>query len=269
MPRNPHLSSPSNLSKRLSPYPNTLRYNDSFRLILSAFNDTFHLHLRPNDHLIHPAARVHYYTTTSDGREVLSHTQPLLRESVKAYLGEVIAPYHSPARMREDAAGVVPQLHPATLGWARIMVHKQGDADNGLAPVYEGAFSVKGVTHHIMTKENYLRNKLALDPELSDDVEITDSSLVIWRESDVMLPEEEHFAKTGIRNPSGTIVPPQSCGHDRLEYNNPAQHPLLTPSLPTSWTDRLPIPFMNDTMYRRDDVQTGNGGMNTKYAYFK
>ncbi|KAF8895037.1 Metallo-peptidase family M12-domain-containing protein [Gymnopilus junonius] len=266
LPRNPRLSSPSALSKRLSPHPNTLRYNDSFRLILSAFNETFHLHLRPNDHLIHPAARIHYYTTTPDGHQVLSYTRPLLRESVKAYLGEVIAPHHSPARMREDAASVVPQPHPATLGWARIMVHKQGNADNGLAPVYEGAFSAKGVIYHIMTKENYLRNKLALDPSLSDDVEVMDSSLVIWRESDVMSPEEEHFAKTGIRKLSGTIVPPQSCGHDRLEYNDLAQHPLLKPSLPTSWTDRLLIPFMNDTMYRRDDVQTGNGGMSTNFV---
>ncbi|PPQ90437.1 hypothetical protein CVT25_014955 [Psilocybe cyanescens] len=265
LPRHPHLPTQSNLSKRLSPHPNTLRYNDSFRLILSAYNETFHLHLRPNDHLIHSAARIHYYTTTSDGREVLSHTVPLLRESVKAYLGEVVAPYHSPTRMREDAARVVPQAHPADLGWARIMIHQQGDDDRRLAPLFEGAFSAHGVIYHIMTKENYLRNKLELDPQLSEPVDDTDANLVVWRESDVMTPEEEHLAKTGKLHPSEKIVTPLSCGHDRLDYNNPAQNPMLSSPPPLSWTDRLLVPFLNDTMYRRDDAPTGNGAMSSNF----
>ncbi|KAF8971590.1 zinc metalloprotease [Flammula alnicola] len=267
LPRNPYLLPPSNLSKRHPlPHPSTLRYNDSFRLILSAYNETFHLHLRPNDDLIHPAARIHYYKTLPDGRDVLSHTEPLLRESVKAYLGEVVAAYHSAARMREDAAAVIHHPHPADLGWARIMVHAQGDTERGINPIFEGAFSANGVIYHLMTKENYLRNKLELDPQLSEPVDDTDANLVIWRESDVMTPKEEHFAKTGVNFPSEKVIVPQTCGHDRLEYNNPAQNPMLTRLPVPTWTDHLLSPFLNETLYRRDDVQTGNGGMSTNFA---
>ena len=120
--------------------------------------------MRPNDHLIHPAARINYYTRLPDGREVLSHTKPLLRESVLAYWGEVIAECHSPARMLEDTAGVIPQSHPADLGWARLIVHHQGNVENGTPTIFEGTFSVNGEIYHVTTKENYLRNKHSFDP---------------------------------------------------------------------------------------------------------
>lgn len=243
-----------------------MRYDDSFRLILSAYNETFHLHLRPNDHLIHPAARISYYTTTSDGKEVLTHTKPLLRESVKAYLGEVIAADHSPARMREDAAGVIPKKHPEDLGWARILVHDQGNSNDGVPPVFEGAFSARGVIYHIMTKDNYLRNKQELDPLLTEPVDNTDASLVIWRESDVMTLKEEHFAKTGVMFPPEKVSTPQSCGHDRLDYNDPNQNPMLRTSVQPSWTNYLLNPLLNGSLYKRDDVPTGNGGMGSKFV---
>ncbi len=65
--------------------------------------------------------------TPADGT---TRTEPLLRESVKAYLGEVIDPQFSDVRLREDAAGVAYSAFPeAELGWARIMIHDQGDDD--------------------------------------------------------------------------------------------------------------------------------------------
>ena len=186
---------------------------------------------------------------------------------MRAYLGEVIAPYHSPERMREDAARVIPQPHPADLGWARIMVHEQGDASRGIAPVYEGAFSANGVIYHLMTKENYLRNKLDLDPSLDEVADVTDSGLVIWRETDVMSLKEETYARTGVHFPSEKVELPQSCGHDRLDFNHPSQNPMMRPQelAPSSWIEGLLSPFMNDTLYRRDDVGTGSSGnMGTK-----
>ena len=237
-----------------SPSPNSLLYDDSFRLILSAYNETFHLHLRPNDHLIHPAARINYYTKLPDGQEVLNRTEPLLRESVLAYLGEVIAEHRSPARMLEDTAGVIPRPHPADLGWARLIVHHQSSIEQGTPPIFEGAFSVNGVIYHITTKENYLRNKLSFDPP----VETIDNMLVIWRESDVMTPEEEYFFKTG-HHPEQVSVP-QSCGHDRLEYN---QNPML--SRPPPPLHRLLHPqLLNETIFRRDDSLPTNGASQSK-----
>jgi hypothetical protein len=258
LPRH-RISAKSEFNKRhSSPPSNSLLYDDSFRLILSVYNETFHLHMRPNDHLIHPAARINYYTRLPDGREILSRTKPLLRESVLAYWGEVIAEHHSPVRMLEDTAGVIPRPHPADLGWARLIVHDQGSIETGTPPVFEGAFSVNGVIYHVTTRENYLRNKLSFDPP----IEIINNMLVIWRESDVMTPEEEYFFKTG-RHPTEKVSVPQSCGHDRLEYN---QNPMLsTPSLASPLHRLLHPQFLNETIFRRDDSLPTTGASQSNF----
>lgn len=234
----------------------TLFHDDNFRLTISAFNETFHLHLRPNDHLIHPAARVTYYTTASDG-SVQKQTVPLLRETVKAYWGEVIAPHHSSTRMREDAARVVRDPHPAELGFARIVIHDEGNIDLGIAPEYEGAFSVHGEIYHITTKVNYLIRKHPLDPP-----PVEHGHMVIWRESDIMTPAEEH--SVGLDpSPMG-----QMCGYDRLSYNGPRENPVLQKSFQTSpgWVDPLWVILGDNELYARDDVAAGGTGMDTKYV---
>ncbi|GLB36615.1 putative zinc metalloprotease [Lyophyllum shimeji] len=253
-------------SKRLVPPAHTLRHDDTFRLTISAFDETYYLHLRPNDHLIHPAARVNYYSTTPNGESYLTHSEPLLRESVKAYWGEVIAAVHTDARLREDAAGAVPMPHPSELGWVRIIVHHHGDMERGIPPEFEGAFSVLGVVHHIMTKDNYLRTKHELDPDVSEPLGDVDGSLVIWRESDVMTAEEERVAKRDS-SPSEQPGSAHSCGHDRLPYNtDPLQNLFLQkPLVSESWFSNPLGLFQNDTKQRRDDVSSGNGGMGTNF----
>ncbi|ESK98122.1 zinc metalloprotease [Moniliophthora roreri MCA 2997] len=260
LPRKP--SSLSGLEARhASLKSGTLRYTDSFRLILSAFDDTFYLHLRPNDHLIHPAARITYHGPSG------THTKPLLRESVKAYWGEVIHESYTAERMREDTAGVVPRpnYEPGKeLGWARIIVWHQGDVDVGKSPVFEGAFEANGVIYHIMTRDNYLRTKQVLDPELVQSLG-GDDELVIWRDSDVM-SEEEFYGNM----PGESVVKAQSCGHDKLEWNvNPELNPVLQrqPSS-SSWFGFEDTTFNlgslgNLSLARRDDV-AGNG-MSTNF----
>ncbi|KAJ6626970.1 Metallo-peptidase family M12-domain-containing protein [Mycena sp. CBHHK59/15] len=260
LPRQQHSSPKSSpFSKRAPALPRStiLRYDDSFRLTIAAFGDTFHLHLRPNDHLIHPAARINYYTMNADGTAYVSRTKPLLRESVKAYWGEVIHADHSAARMRQDTAGVVPAPHPAELGWARIMVHHQGDIGQRIAPVFEGAFTANGVVHHVATKDNYLRHKRPLDPDVAQPLDDVDSALVIWRESDMMSTEEEHFAKTGERV---TAPPaPQTCGHDRLSFNtDPAENPILQKPLSSPWFEST-INLLGNFSKRDDVVGTQMG----------
>ncbi|KAJ7451147.1 zinc metalloprotease [Mycena latifolia] len=253
-------SSPFSQRSPFLPRSTTLRYDDSFRLTIAAFDETFHLHLRPNDHLIHPAARINYYSISPDGTSYISRTKPLLRESVKAYWGEVIHADHSPTRMREDTAGVVPSPHPAELGWARIMVHHQGDIDQRIAPVFEGAFTVEGVVYHVATKDNYLRNKRPLDPDVSEPLDIVDSALVIWRDSDTMTPEEEHFAHTGEDVPHSPE--PQSCGHDRLSFNtDPAQNPILQKPATSPWFEN-PLNLLGNFSAKRDDVVGTQMGTN-------
>jgi len=261
IPRHRPVQDLNNLHRRSpAPDPHTLRYDDTFRLTLSAFDQTFHLHLRPNDHLIHPAARINYYRVDADGIPTIIRTEPLLRESVRAYLGEVIAPHHSPTRMKEDAAGVQPQPHPAELGWARILVHHQGDHSS--APLYEGAFTANGVIYHISTKENYYRHKQDLDADAVQDLDGSDHRLVIWRDSDVMTPEEEHLLRTGSLPAEPISRAEATCAHDTLEYN---MDPRLNPAgTDTSWFDHLLNPQPNATRFRRDDASTGSGGMGTK-----
>ncbi|KAF8736654.1 hypothetical protein AX14_014221 [Amanita brunnescens Koide BX004] len=243
----------------------TLFHDDSFRLTISAFDETFHLHLRPNDHLIHPAARITYYSTAPDG-SVQKKTTPLLRETVKAYWGEVIAAYHSPTRMRQDAARVVHYPHPAELGFARIMVHDQGNNDLGIAPKYEGAFSVHGEIYHIMTKHNYLIRKHPLDPPPEHDD--MDTGLVIWRESDIMTPAEEHSISHAGLDSNSVIPAGKICGYDRLTYNGPGENPILQKSFQTSsqWVDPLWVILGNNELYARDDVAAGGSGMDTNFV---
>jgi len=244
-----------------------LRFDDSFRLIISAFNETFSLHLRPNDHLVHSAARVNYYTRLANGQEVLSHSEPLLRHKIKVYQGEVIAAHHSAVRMREDAARMYPHHHPAVLGWARLMVHNPGDLDREIAPVFEGAFSVNGVIYHIMMRDNYLRNKHELDPDLPIESSLSNSNLVIWRDADEMTLEEEHFVRTG-NHPTNSLLSPQSCGHDRLDFNN-ARNPVINAgTCGLSWIEGLLKPSSSAPRYRRDDAPTGSGGMGTESVSF-
>ncbi|KAK2462101.1 hypothetical protein APHAL10511_006564 [Amanita phalloides] len=241
-----------------SPNPRILRHDDHFRLILSAFDETFHLHLRPNDHLIHPAARLTYYTTTADGYSTQKQTMPLLRHTVKAYWGEVIAAHHSPSRMREDAARVVRRPHPAELGFARIMIHDQGNSELGITPEYEGAFSVHGDIYHIMTKANYHRLKNPSDPLPNGGV---DTGLVIWRESDIVIPAEVSAANQ--RSPEA-----QMCGHDRLRYNTPGENPVLRNAFhaPITWTDPLWDILGYRELHARDDVAAGGSEMETNFA---
>ena len=259
----PRLPSGHTLSNhRSNSPPQYLRFDDSFRLTIFAFNETFYLHLRPNDHLVHPSARIDYYTRLPNGQEVLSHSQPLLRHKVKAYHGEVIAAHHSAVRMLEEAARMYLHPHPAVLGWARIMVHNQVDPDGQIAPVFEGAFSVNGVIHHVIMTDNYLRNKHKMDPPISS---LPDGShLVIWRDADEMTPEEEHFAMTGD-HPTETIMTGQSCGHDRLDHNI-AYSPVLNPATcGLSWIEGLLNPSSSrGAKYRRDDAPTGGGVMGTE-----
>ncbi|KAF5392446.1 hypothetical protein D9757_002104 [Collybiopsis confluens] len=117
----------------------------------------------------------------------------------------------------------------------------------GHPPTYEGAFSYKGIVHHIMLKENYLRNKHHLDPQIL--VETIDSNLVIWRDSDLMPHEDDHQ--------------PAMCGGDDLPFNT---DPTLNPVLQRPFTAQSISlgPFGNFSLAKRDDV--AGSGASSKYA---
>ncbi|KAG9050963.1 hypothetical protein FS837_000626 [Tulasnella sp. UAMH 9824] len=188
-----------------------LLHTDSFRLTLRAFDQTYHLHLRPNEALFHPNARINHYSPNGE----IVRTEPLLRSDYKVYEGEVVSPGRTAERWNEDSTGGLISQVRRELGWARIIVHDQGDAKAGRAPVYEGAFSANGIVHHIKTRENYVRHRRR---GLDVDVETEDEHLVIFRDID-MSDEDAHPHERSLS---------KSCGHDTLDYNvNPALNPVL------------------------------------------
>jgi Reprolysin family propeptide len=278
-PRTQHLSS-SHHARDIAPDSTTLHHTDSFRLTLSAFGETYHLHLRPNDHLVHPSARIVYYDTNLAGQSVVSHTEPLLLSSVRAYWGEVVPAQVSSERMRADAARA--PHHPGdVIGWARITVHDQGDAQTGRPPVFEGAFSVRGVTHHVTMRDNYFRNRGPLDPHLhprssaaQHSLSEADSGLVIWRDSDIMDPSEERAARRdyareqrGSWTPDEPDLEPARCAIDTLPWNSdPLSNPVLRrPSSTSSWYGALGlggVGSLGELLKKRDDI--AGPGMNTK-----
>lgn len=149
------------------------------------------------------------------------------------------------------------------------MVHHQGNVVQGIAPSFEGAFSVNGVVHHVMTKENYLRNKLDLDPELVSPLGDLETPLVIWRDSDIMSTHEEKIARFGGFNnstldPAYTSSGPQTCGHDHLDHNiDPSLNPALRKPAVSPWYDPygvLDAPFLDLSLRKRDDVAGGGSG---------
>ncbi|KAH9938983.1 Metallo-peptidase family M12B Reprolysin-like-domain-containing protein [Epithele typhae] len=258
----PRRSPTGSYGKRSFPLDSpVLRYSDSFRLTLTAFHETFHLHLRPNDHLIHPAARINYYKTDQDGQQILSSTRPLLRESVKAYWGEVVPAHMSADRLREDTAGVTPRPSGRELGWARITVYDQGDASAGRPPVFEGAFTVDGVTHHVQTKANYLRNKHALDPHIDLVEDHPEIGLVIWRDSDVM-NRHEHARVINTAVDSKAVADGETCGHDHMAFNtDPLQNDAIRRRAPpgSPWYNTLGL-LPTNNVTKRDDVAGGGTG---------
>lgn len=216
------------------------------------------MHLTPNNQLIHPAARITHYAP--DGS--VTKTVPLLRSSVLVYEGVVIDEAWTAHRLREDAAGGVSrpwdEPPPGELGWARIMVHEQGNPDAGLAPVYEGAFSVLGEVYHILTRENYVRSRGHRDAHPDDliGVDLLDNGLVIFRDSDMEKPP---------------ITEAHMCSHDALEFNNDVTHPVQQAGqhhepkyTGAAWYDPLglfdtpePVPRMG-MLGKRDDVAGSN-----------
>ena len=166
-------------------------------------------------------------------------------------------------RLREDTAGVLPRPSGRyELGWARITVYDQGDASAGRPPVFEGAFSVAGVVHHVQTKENYLRNKHRLDPHLALAEDHPDANLVIWRDSDVM-NRHEHAGALNV--PLGSVkAAGETCGHDHIDFNT---DPTLNEAIrrppaqaSTPWYDALGL-LPTSNMTRRDDVAGGGMGI--------
>jgi len=254
-----------------------LKHSDSIRISIDAFSDTFHLHLTPNDDLLHPAAHIKYFKTSPDGKHsVLDRIEPIHRESLYIFGGKVIDDDFTQAALLEDETGGIWRPNgvraPGERGWARITVHDGGDPSTGRPPVFEGAFSVDGVIHHVSTKSNYLSTKLALDP---DPHPLDDTDLVIFRDSDIASIDEEAFLTTGKSlSETRKTRPPTSCSHDRLAFNVAKTNRVLQAGLDQSPQETWVDPFgLNEhksinmsLMPRQGDINNAGGNMSSNFA---
>ncbi|KAH8834846.1 zinc metalloprotease [Flagelloscypha sp. PMI_526] len=243
-------------SRSLNQRGSKLLHTDSFRLTISAFGDVFHLHMSPNEHLVHPQAKIKLFNPGSSEPKVI----PLKPEDVLAYMGHVVAEEDTEDRLREDAATL---MHPETpnIGWARIMVHSQGGSfdGSGRPPIYSGAFTAHGTTYHVTTKDTYLRTKLENDPHPPGAVEEVDNDLVIWRDSDVHHPEPKIHGRP----------PAMGCGHDKLPFNSdPSLNPFLSQSPQLhddSWFGSWGRGLANSTFSKRQDGDAAGSGMTSNF----
>ena len=185
------------ISENLNYQPNvrSLQYDDSLRLSVDAFNKTIYLHLTPNYDLFHPDAVVH-----QQGRSVA-----LNPSQYRVYRGYVIDDIYSDhwwiSGLEEDM-----ENQPGVLGWARITVRP--DIQHTLDyPIFEGAFTVYGDTHHIKLTDNYHLTKRSDDATLLDK---HDAHMIMYRDSDTV----EEKVLTG------------GCGFDNLKHEKRLYNPL-------------------------------------------
>lgn len=182
------------------------------RLTVRTFGETYHLHLVPNEQLLHPQARINYYSP--DGKIVRS--EPLTQHDlgIRVYEGVVVKPEATARRWKEDGIGGVLERRGIRreadeLGWARITVRGEGE-------MFEGAFHLRGTgAFHIKSTDNYLRHR---DPEEPlPDYASDNSHIVVFRDID------RHDLSAQDLSASH-----RTCSHDSLAHNtDPTLNPVI------------------------------------------
>ncbi|KAI8637171.1 Metallo-peptidase family M12-domain-containing protein [Parasitella parasitica] len=175
-----------------------LEHDDSIRLSLNAYNQTFYLHLEPNLDLFHPEAVVHHNGETT--------SQRIQRQDILVYKGHVVQSFDMDNRWIQEKAGILQFNSEATkLGWARILIrhdlmHKTDQ------PIIEGAFKIKNDIYHIKSTANYNLVKRSVDiAALHSDM------MVIYRDSDTQQqPQQQQIVASKSHG----------CGFDNLLHRS-------------------------------------------------
>lgn len=166
---------------------------------LSSFEITFQLHdnsqtvrlvLEPNHDIISNDATVQILA--ADG--TVSRIEPIERLDHRIYRGTVFVHLNG-----------APEW--TNVGWARVSVHEDGSK-----PVFEGAFSIDGMHHHIQTSRNYRQTMLPGDPEIEEAV---DEYMIVWRDSDIT-PSQDYSHGGDLKRDLGER---SGCTSDELLYN--------------------------------------------------
>ncbi|KAG0178510.1 hypothetical protein DFQ29_003385 [Apophysomyces sp. BC1021] len=178
-----------------------IEHDDVLRLVVQAYNQTFHLHLTPNLDLFHPEA-----VTFRDGQ-----AEPLRPEQFRVFRGHVVDDRFTDQRWLADQADVVRDEfddddQQGVLGWARVVLRQ--DLNHIDSPVFEGAFQTRDDLYHIKATYNYKLSKRTDDATLTNE---ENAHMVVYRDSDTTLVDT-------LDRRSETNAAP-TCGFDRLSSN--------------------------------------------------
>ncbi|KAI9741176.1 MAG: hypothetical protein M1834_002889 [Cirrosporium novae-zelandiae] len=172
----------------------------------SEFDLIFNLHrnaqriklkLEPNHDILADDATVHFLDQNGD----VQYSEPIERLAHRVFKG-----YASVQGYDGDWTRV---------GSARITIVR-----DGLHPLFEGSFEIRGDYHSIKTLSNYRRSKHPLDP---DPVGVDEESMVVFRDSD---HDSNSGYQTELRRRASEIE--QLCGADTLDFNLQPDHPVYS-----------------------------------------
>ncbi|CAO1635391.1 unnamed protein product [Parajaminaea phylloscopi] len=241
--------------QRRSDAPPQVLSSDSIRLSMRAFNQTFFLHLDPNDHIVPPeGAHLNVWDTDPlTGQEILQSRSHIPRDQVRAYHGVVVHPSWTSKRMYEDGVGVSRTLsgipeQQGVVGDASILLHDDGSSSVDGSPRFEGAFTWRGNQHTIQTSRNFHTGRQAHDPAVQRRSMEMDH-LIIHRDSDLMTDAE---AEQWVRRRGENALTDQSgadvCSHDGRDFNV-NNHLFLTDSNNDEFS-RSPLSFFTSAEER-------------------
>ncbi|KAJ4335244.1 hypothetical protein N0V87_006285 [Didymella glomerata] len=188
------------------------------------------LSLEPNHDIFVDGGRITHLN--ADGS--VSHQEPIDRHQHKVFKGTAWAKRGS----RWD-----------NVGWARVGIRR-----DGVAPLFEGTFTLNHDHHHVKLASSYTATRLDGDPEaeLGGDGE---ERMVVFRDSDMgMAPHQDHAE---LRKRAG--VHGQACGSDALGFNSQPDHPVYAGMRARDMTSRASMPIER-LFGRQIDGQPGSGG---------
>jgi Metallo-peptidase family M12/Disintegrin len=216
----------------------SISHSDQFRLSFEAFDNIFHLHLQPTEHLVPSTGATVRYTSydPETGQDVVSKTETIFPHDIRAYHGVVMHKYYTAKRLAEDRIGLRRDLGTNTfsetdegvMGTASIILHDDG-TESG-KPSFEGTFDWAGNEHIIQLPLNYQSSRSSHDPNLRKRA-VEDGSLVLHRRSDRMSWPEAHLLNIRTEEEDDQV----GCNADGYDFN--ANHALR---LPSSNEDDLP-----------------------------
>ncbi|KAK2789809.1 hypothetical protein FQN52_005935 [Onygenales sp. PD_12] len=169
----------------------------------SHFDITFDLHrrkqrlklsLEPNDDILTDGAQVAFVDYAGN----VQRTESINRRSHRVFKG------WSWIELEDGSWDRV--------GWARVTIK-----EDGVDPLFEGAFTITHDHHHVLLRSSYMRTKHKLDPHLED---TTAEYMVVFRDSDIGGHGDEDYAKR-------SVVAERSCTADNLPFNSDPNHPIF------------------------------------------